>query len=197
MGFDILALVAIVVLAPFAVYGAWALWTRRRAPVAGVPADPPRPSADPWASLPLAIAGFDLEDRLIGASRAFRDELGARGIALDDVLRPGIAAQALFDAWARRSGGAIAPVTAIATLPAHELTWPANGARAPHRLACVALHDAAGATYRLLVDPAILSAAPIIQTPDSAADARAITARNAVLASALQSITIGVALCDA
>jgi PAS domain S-box-containing protein len=104
---------------------------------------------------------------------------------------------AVYGAWAQRSGGAIAPVTAIATLPAHELSWPAVGGRAPHRLACVALHDAAGATYRLLVDPAILSAAPIIQTPESAADARAIIARNAVLASALQSITIGVALCDA
>src|SRR5262245_31015823 len=166
MGFDILALVAIIVLAPFAVYGAWALWTRQRAPIAGVPADAPGPSnasSDPWQALPLAIAGFDLEDRLLGASRAFRDELGARGIALDDVLRPGIAAQALFDAWAQRSGGSIAPVTAIATLPAHELIWPANSERLAHRLACVALHDAAGATYRLLVDPAILSTAPIIQ----------------------------------
>ena len=101
MGFDILALVAIVLLAPFALYGAWALWTRQRAPIATAPLDAqPAPSSDPWASLPLAIAGFDSEDRLLGASRAFRDELGARSIALDDVLKPGIAAQALFDAWA-------------------------------------------------------------------------------------------------
>jgi PAS domain S-box-containing protein len=197
MGVDILALVAIVLLAPLALYGAWALWTKQRGSIALV-RDAPRPAPiDPWQSLPLAIAGFDSEDRLLGASRAFRDELGARGIVLDDVLKPGIAAQALFDAWIQRSGGTISPVTAIATLPAHELTWPANVGRAPHRLACVALHDAAGATYRLLVDPAILNAAPIIQVPDSAADTRAIIARNAVLASALQSITIGVALCDA
>jgi PAS domain S-box-containing protein len=113
------------------------------------------------------------------------------------VLEPGIAAQALFDAWAQRSGGTLSPVTAIATLPAHELTWPADGNRAPHRLACVALHDAAGATYRLLVDPAILNAAPIMAPQEGAGDARAVVARNAVLASALQSITIGVALCDA
>ena len=78
-------------------------------------------------------------------------------------------------------------------------TWGLQSALAAGwiRLACVALHDAAGATYRLLVDPAILNAAPMIQAPDSAADTRAIVARNAVLASALQSITIGVALCDA
>src|SRR5687768_15048026 len=100
MGFDILALVAIVLLAPLAMYGAWALWTRQRAPIASTDATrPPAPSSDPWQSLPLAIAGFDAEDRLLGASRAFRDELGARGIVLDDVLRRGIAAQALFDAW--------------------------------------------------------------------------------------------------
>src|SRR5688572_30437652 len=198
MGFDILALIAIVLLAPLALYGAWVLWTRRRAPITRIDAPrPPASSSDPWQSLPLAIAGFDAEDRLLGASRAFRDEFGARGIALDDVLRSGIAAQALFDAWTQRSGGTISPVTAIATLPAHELTWPAVGGRAPHRLACVALHDAAGATYRLLVDPAILSAAPLVAAPESAADTRAIIARNAVLASALQSITIGVALCDA
>ena len=200
MGFDILAPIAIVLLAPLALYGAWALWTRQRTPVTSTDASrpaPPAASSDPWQSLPLAIAGFDSEDRLLGASHAFRDELGARSIALDDVLRPGIAAQALFDAWTQRSGGSIAPVTAIATLPAHELTWPANGGRVAHRMACVALHDAAGATYRLLVDPAILSAAPLVPTPDSAADSRAIIARNAVLASALQSITIGVALCDA
>jgi PAS domain S-box-containing protein len=202
MGFDILALVAIILLAPFALYGAWTLWTKQRgsiAPVQDAPRHdaPSRAPIDPWQLLPLAIAGFDSEDRLLGASRAFRDELGARGIALDDVLKPGIAAQALFDAWMQRSGGAIAPVTAIATLPAHELTWPAHGGRIAHRIACVALHDAAGATYRLLVDPAILSAAPLVPTPDSASDTRAIIARNAVLASALQSITIGVALCDA
>jgi PAS domain S-box-containing protein len=197
MGFDILALIAIVLLAPFALYGAWALWTKRRAPVPSTDTRARASASDPWQSLPLAIAGFDRDDRLLGASRAFRDELGARGIALDDVLKPGIAAQALFDAWMQRSGGIIAPVTAIATLPAHELTWPAHGGRVAHRIACVALHDAAGATYRLLVDPAILSAAPLVPISDSAADTRAIIARNAVLASALQSITIGVALCDA
>jgi PAS domain S-box-containing protein len=205
MGFDILAPVAFALLAPFALYGAWVMWTNfrlrsvssiRRAPGRGAP-DAARTSSGPWQSLPLAIAGFDQEDRLIGASRAFRDELGARNIALDDVLRPGIAAQALFDAWAQRSGGTITPITAIATLPAHELIWPANGNRVAHRLACVALHDAAGAAYRLLVDPAILNAAPLVPAQQSAADARAIVARNAVLASALSSITIGVALCDA
>ena len=95
MGFDILALIAIVLLAPFALYGAWAVWTRRRAPIPSIDAPrPPASSSDPWQALPLAIAGFDSEDRLLGASRAFRDELGARGIMLDDVLRPGIAAQA-------------------------------------------------------------------------------------------------------
>src|SRR5688572_31140579 len=99
MGFDILALVAIILLAPFALYGAWTLWTKQRgsiAPAHDAPRhDAPRPAPiDPWQSLPLAIAGFDSEDRLLGASRAFRDELGARGIALDDVLKPGIAAQA-------------------------------------------------------------------------------------------------------
>jgi PAS domain S-box-containing protein len=204
MGFDILALIAIVLLAPFALYGAWAMWTNGRARNA-VPSDRPAPEtsdaaaapADPWASLPLAIAGFDREDRLIGASRAFRDELGARHVALDDVLRPGVAAQALFDAWVQRSGGTVTPITAIATLPAHELIWPAGGGRTPHRLACVALHDAAGAAYRLLVDPAILNAAPIMPVQEGAADTRAVIARNAVLASALSSITIGVALCDA
>src|SRR5262245_86473 len=198
MGVDILALVAIALLAPLALYGAWVLWQgRRTTPVAG-PVPPAQPViADPWLSLPLAIAGFDAEDRLVGASRAFRQELGVRNVALDDVLRPGIAAQALFDAWAQRSGGTLNPITAIATLPAHELVWPAGNGRAPHRLACIALHDAAGATYRLLVDPAILGAAPIIPVSEERADTRAITARNAVLASALSSITIGVALCDA
>ncbi|HET6159070.1 MAG TPA: PAS domain-containing sensor histidine kinase [Dongiaceae bacterium] len=206
MGFDVLAVAAIVLLAPFALYGAWMIrinWRMRNARLLGVqpandtPAAASPASLDPWLSLPLAIAGFDLEDRLIGASRAFREELSARNIALDDVLRPGIAAQALFDAWAQRSGGTLTPITAIATLPAHELTWPANGARAPHRLACIALHDAQGALYRLLVDPAILGAAPPVPVQESAADARAVIARNAVLASALSSITIGVALCDA
>ena len=78
MGFDILALVAIIVLAPFALYGAWALWSKQRAPIASAdapraPAPLPNASSDPWAALPLAIAGFDAEDRLLGASRAFRD----------------------------------------------------------------------------------------------------------------------------
>ena len=187
MGFDILALIAIVLLAPFALYGAWVLWTRQRAPITSTDAPrPPASSSDPWQSLPLAIAGFDPDDRLLGASRAFRDELGARGIALDDVLQPGIAAQALFDAWMQRSGGASAPVTAIATLPAHELTWPANGGRVAHRLACVALHDAAGAH----LSPAGRSGDPQCRAdsstaPISAADTRALIARNAVLASAL------------
>jgi PAS domain S-box-containing protein len=198
--FAIFAVVVIAVLAPLAVIGAWHLWrggaafARRDSQAATTP---PPPASDSWLSLPLAIAGFDSEDRLLGASRAFRDELGARNIALDDVLRPGIAAQALFDAWAQRSGGRLMPVTAIATLPAHELIWPANGNRTPHRLACVALHDAAGPSYRVLVDPAILNVSPLLPAQDSAADARAIIARNAVLASALSSITIGVALCDA
>ena len=201
--FAILALVVIAVLAPLAAVGAWHLWrggaafarTKAQIPAAPLASDPG--PFNPWAKLPLAVAGFDLEDRLIGASRAFRDELGARNVALDDVLRPGIAAQALFDAWAQRSGGTITPVTAVATLPAHELIWPAAANRAAHRLACVALHDAAGASYRLLVDPAILNAAPIMPPAPDRADSRAIIARNAVLASALQSITIGVALCDA
>ncbi|HEV8391321.1 MAG TPA: PAS domain-containing sensor histidine kinase [Dongiaceae bacterium] len=205
MGFDILALVAIVLLVPFALYGAWAMRTNWRMRTVGrigtgpgtAPAAAPSAPPDPWQSLPLAIAGFDAEDRLVGASRAFREELGVRNVALDDVLRPGIAAEALFDAWTQRSGGTISPITAIATLPAHELIWPTNGNRTPHRLACVALHDAAGLAYRLLVDPAILNAAPIMPMQESAADARAIVARNAVLASALSSITIGVALCDA
>src|ERR1700741_5211578 len=162
--FAIFALVVIAVLAPLAAIGAWHLW--RGGAVFARPeaqaATPPAPAPDFWLSLPLAIAGFDAEDRLIGASRAFREELGVRNIALDDVLRPGIAAQALFDAWAQRSGGRLGPLTAIATLPAHELTWPAGGGRSAHRLACIALHDAAGATYRLLVDPAIQGAAPVI-----------------------------------
>jgi len=201
--FAILALVVIAVLAPLAAIGAWHLWRggaffarpeRQLEPRQPAPA---APALDPWSALPLAIAGFDAEDRLIGASRAFREELGVRGVALDDVLRPGIAAEALFDAWAQRSGGRLTPITAIATLPAHELIWPANGTRTPHRLACVALHDAAGLAYRLLVDPAILNAAPLVPAQEDRADARAVIARNAVLASALSSITIGVALCDA
>ncbi|MEZ5830818.1 MAG: ATP-binding protein [Dongiaceae bacterium] len=195
--FAIFALVVIAVLAPLAAIGARHLW-RGSAVLAHAAQQAPAAAApDPWSALPLAIAGFDREDRLLGASRAFRDELGVRNVALDDVLRPGVAAQALFDAWVQRSGGTLTPITAIATLPAHELIWPTNGNRAPHRLACVALHDAAGLSYRLLVDPAILNAAPIMPVQESAADTRAIVARNAVLASALQSITIGVALCDA
>ncbi len=198
--FAIPALVVIAVLAPLAYIGARELW--RGAPIRARDATPSTqdgdPRSDPWAPLPLAIAGFDAEDRLIGASRAFRRELGARNVMLDDVLRPGIAAQALFDAWAQRSGGRLAPVTAIATLPAHELLWPAGAGRPAHRLACVALHDAGGALYRLLVDPAILSAAlPAAPANAQGAEARALIARNAVLASALSSITIGVALCDA
>jgi PAS domain S-box-containing protein len=201
--FAIIALVVIAVLAPLAAVGAWHLWrggaafARTKAQIPAAPLASEAGPFNPWAKLPLAVAGFDHEDRLIGASRAFRDELGARNVALDDVLRPGIAAQALFDAWAQRSGGTITPITAVATLPAHELIWPAAGNRAAHRLACVALRDAAGASYRLLVDPAILNAAPIMPPSPDRADARAIIARNAVLASALQSITIGVALCDA
>jgi PAS domain S-box-containing protein len=205
MGNDVLALVAICVLVPFAAYGAWTMVTKQRPhpsaahrPPSAAPGDlSVDPPGDLWASLPLAIAGFDSEDRLVGASRAFRDALGARGVALDDVLKPGIAAQALFDAWTQRSGGTLTPITAIATLPAHELIWPAGAGRIAHRLACVALHDAAGTAYRLLVDPAILNATPLAPAPEVAADTRAIVARNAVLASALQSITIGVALCDA
>ncbi|HEY1384960.1 MAG TPA: ATP-binding protein [Dongiaceae bacterium] len=199
MGVGSLALVAIALLAPFALYGAWVLWRDRQAKSRAVEPAPgaEASAADPWASLPLAVAGFDADDRLVGASRAFRRELGVRDVPLDDVLRPGIAAQALFDAWAQRSGGALNPITAIATLPAHELVWPAGSGRTPHRLACIALHDAAGATYRLLADPAILGAAPIIPVSGERADSRAIIARNAVLASALSSITIGVALCDA
>ena len=203
--FAILPLVVIAVLAPLAAIGAWHLWRggavfARAKPIASEP-QAPVAALDPWATLPLAVAGFDKEDRLIGASRAFREELGVRNVALDDVLRPGIAAQALFDAWAQRSGGSLTPITAVATLPAHELVWPANGGRGTHRVACIALHDAAGMLYRLLVDPAILSATPPITAggpmTDERADSRAIVARNAVLASALSSITIGVALCDA
>ena len=68
MGFDILALVAIVLLAPFALYGAWALWAKQRiAPVPGAARPAP---IDPWQSLPLAIAGFDSEDRLRDSSPA-------------------------------------------------------------------------------------------------------------------------------
>jgi PAS domain S-box-containing protein len=206
MGLDLLAPVAIVLLAPLALYGAWAMWTTWRQRTGILPgqkteapgtAGAAAPPSDAWASLPLAVAVFDKQDRLVSASPAFRAELGARGVSLEDVLRPGIAAQALFDAWAQRSGGTLSPITAIATLPAHELIWPANGNRETHRLACIALHDAAGLGYRLLVDPAILNAAPIIPQSEERADARAIIARNAVLASALQSITIGVALCDA
>jgi len=197
--FAILALVVIAVLAPLAAIGAWHLWRGGAFFVRPKPDAPAQPATatDPWLSLPLAIAGFDSEDRLIGASRAFRAELGSRNVALDDVLRPGIAAEALFDAWSQRSSGRLTPITAIATLPAHELTWPTNGNRTPHRIACVALHDASGALYRLLIDPAILSASPIIPAHEERGGSRAIIARNAVLASALSSITIGVALCDA
>ena len=199
----ILALL-IVLMAPFAFHGARMLWRDRfaRGDAAVTPTVAP---AQAWAALPIAIAGFDSGDRLIGASLAFARELGARNVALDDVLRPGIAAEALFDAWTQRSGGAISAVTAIATLPAHELTWPAQQNRPAHCIACIALHDAAaGVSYRLLIDPAILNLmAPHV--PQSASAPRAaepsydtaIVARNAVLASALSSITIGVALCDA
>src|SRR5262245_3503459 len=135
MDFDVLALAAIVLLAPFALYGAWALWQAWRLHGAQTAAPAEAGAPDPWLGLPLAIAGFDREDRLIGASRAFRDELGVRGVALEDVLKPGIAAQALFDAWAQRSGGTLTPITAVATLPAHELVWPPNGARGAHRMA--------------------------------------------------------------
>jgi PAS domain S-box-containing protein len=126
-----------------------------------------------------------------------------RNVDLHDVLRPGIAAQAIFDAWAQRSGGRLGPLTAIATLPAHELIWPPLPNMEGHRLACIALHDAKGAHYRLLVDPAILNwaapgpAAPGRSALEQSAEARALVARNAVLASALSSITIGVALCEA
>ena len=202
----LIALLAIVVLLPFAIYGAAALWRKRAA--TGDRARPSSaPSGDSWGLLPIAVAGFDKEDRLLGASAAFRAELGVRNVAMDDVLRPGIAAQAIFDAWAQRSGGRLGPLTAIATLPAHELIWPALPNMEGHRLACVALHDAKGAHYRLLVDPAILNWAapgPIVPGRSSlerfgeqSAEERALTARNAVLASALSSITIGVALCDA
>jgi PAS domain S-box-containing protein len=206
----ILALL-IILMAPFAFHGARILW-RDRFARDGAGAAPPAPAsnAQAWTQLPIAIAGFDSEDRLIGASPAFARELGARNVMLDDVLRPGIAAEALFDAWTQRSGGTISAVTAIATLPAHELTWPAQANRPSHRIACIALHDAAaGASYRLLVDPAILNlmAPQTASTPrgamsptgpsaDSSYDT-GIVARNAVLASALSSITIGVALCDA
>jgi hypothetical protein len=151
-----IALAAIVVLLPFAIYGAVALWRKRDAARGREASTTTTPSVDPWGPLPIAIAGFDKDDRLLGASIAFRAELGVRNIALDDVLRPGIAAQAIFDAWAQRSGGRLGPLTAIATLPAHELIWPALPYLEGHRLACVALHDAKGAHYRLLVDPAIL-----------------------------------------
>ncbi|HWA48970.1 MAG TPA: ATP-binding protein [Dongiaceae bacterium] len=194
---------AIAVLLPFALYGAYVMWANwRLRNVARIHAVAPS-AADPWSVLPIAIAGFDREDRLIGASAAFRAEIGVRNVTLDDVLRPGIAAQAVFDAWAQRSGGRLGPLTAIATLPAHELIWPALPNMEGHRLACIALHDAKGAHYRLLVDPAILNwAAPGPTVPgrsaiEQSAEERALMARNAVLASALSSITIGVALCDA
>ncbi len=197
-----IALAAIVVLLPFAIYGVVALWRRRAA--TGDHARPsPAPSGDLWSALPIAIAGFDKEDRLVGASAAFRAELSVRNVVMDDVLRPGIAAQAIFDAWAQRSSGRLGPLTAIATLPAHELIWPALPNMEGHRLACIALHDAKGAHYRLLVDPAILNwAAPGPAMPgrsavEQSAQERAFMARNAVLASALSSIGIGVALCDA
>ena len=206
----IIALAASALLLPFALYGAWAMWRNwrpRNAVAISAHASPAAAATDPWSSLPIAIAGFDKEDRLLGASIAFRAELGVRNVDLDDVLRPGIAAQAIFDAWAQRSGGGLGPLTAIATLPAHELIWPALPNMEGHRLACIALHDAKGAHYRLLVDPAILNwaapgpAAAGHSPPDrfgeQSAEARALVARNAVLASALSSITIGVALCDA
>ncbi len=199
-----IALAAIVVLLPFALYGVAALWRKRAGTGDRAVASPVASGvADPWSTLPLAIAGFDKDDRLIGASAAFRAELGVRNVAMDDVLRPGIAAQAVFDAWAQRSGGRLGPLTAVATLPAHELIWPALPNMEGHRLACVALHDAKGAHYRLLVDPAILNWAAPGPTAagrsavEQSAEERAMTARNAVLASALSSITIGVALCDA
>jgi PAS domain S-box-containing protein len=199
----LIAVVAIVVLLPFAIYGAVALWRKRAATSDHATPSKSAPPPDPWSVLPIAIAGFDAEDRLLGASIAFRAELGVRNVALDDVLRPGIAAQAIFDAWAQRSGGRLGPLTAIATLPAHELIWPALPNMEGHRLACIALHDAKGAHYRLLVDPAILNwsapgpAAPGRSAVEQSAEERAMMARNAVLASALSSITIGVALCDA
>ncbi len=201
----IVAVAAVVVLLPFALYGAFTLWLISRRPSGGIYGKSPAALsvADPWSALPIAIAGFDAEDRLIGASAGFRAELGLRHVDLADVFRPGIAAQALFDAWAQRSGGRLGPLTAIATLPAHELIWPALPNMPGHRLACIALHDAQGAQYRLLVDPAILNwAAPGPTLPgrsvaEASAEERAMVARNAVLASALSSITIGVALCDA
>jgi PAS domain S-box-containing protein len=210
------ALAAIVVLLPFALYGAWALLRRNQArtPVTIAPIKPADPSgSDVWPALPLSLAAFDTEDRLIGASDLFRNELSLRNVDLGDVLRPGIAAQALFDAWMQRSGGRLGPLTAIATLPAHELVWPDLPNMPGHRLACIALHDARGTQYRLLVDPAILNwaatgpAMPALSAPgqittgralaEANAEERAMAARNAVLASALSSITIGVALCDA
>ncbi|HNB26909.1 MAG TPA: ATP-binding protein [Alphaproteobacteria bacterium] len=203
------AVAIIAVLLPLALYGAVALWRNRRAAPPAADrvlidrASIDRTAADPWAGLPIAIAGFDAEDRLIGASASFRAELGLRHVDLADVFRPGIAAQALFDAWAQRSGGRLGPLTAIATLPAHELIWPDLPNMAGHRLACIALHDPRGTQYRLLVDPAILNwAAPGPALPgrsqvEASAEARAMAARNAVPASALSSITIGVALCDA
>jgi PAS domain S-box-containing protein len=202
-----LAIAAIVLLLPFALYGAFALWMKWRINrVARVYTALAPAASDPWSTLPIAIAGFDDADRLLGASAAFRAELGLRQVDLSDVLRPGIAAQALFDAWAQRSGGRLGPLTAIATLPAHELIWPDLPNMAGHRLACIALSDARGFHYRLLVDPAILNwAAPGPALPEQngrsplerSAEERAMAARNAVLASALSSITIGVALCDA
>ena len=215
---------AIALLLPFALYGARALWRNRRRGQAGLAGSAQAPGAastppsgiDLWAALPIAIAGFDDEDRLLGASIAFRAELGLHHVDLEDVFRPGIAAQALFDAWAQRSGGRLGPLTAIATLPAHELIWPPLPNMPGHRLACIALHDARGAHYRLLVDPAILNWAapgPVLPTAalpghggrvpfersplERSAEERALIARNAVLASALSSVTIGVALCDA
>ena len=199
----LIALAAIVVLLPFAIYGAAILWRKRAGTRDHAGPSPAAAANDPWSLLPIAIAGFDAEDRLLGASAAFRAELGVRNVVLDDVLRPGIAAQAVFDAWAQRSGGRLGPLTAIATLPAHELIWPSLPNMDGHRLACIALHDAKGAHYRLLVDPAILNWAapgPTVagkSALEQTAEERALTARNAVLASALSSITIGVALCDA
>ena len=203
----ILTAAAIAVLLPFAVVGAWSLWAkwRRHDNATAQHGAANKVDLDPWSTLPIAVAGFDAEDRLIGASDAFRAELSLRQVDLEDVFRPGIAAEALFDAWAQRSGGGLGPLTAIATLPAHELIWPDLPNMAGRRLACVALSDARGIHYRVLVDPTILNWAAPGPTagaafpafgPQSAED-RAMAARNAVLASALSSVTIGVALCDA
>ena len=149
-------------MAPFAIYGAATPVARARRD-----ARPRRAVATALrrslAALPLAIAGFDAEDRLLGASRrlprrARRAQRRARRCAAGPASprrpcsMPGRSAAA---APSRR-------VTAIATLPAHELIWPANGN--PH--AAIAWPASRcttrrARTYRLLVDPAILSAAPL------------------------------------